>query len=94
MCPSDGSGMVLVEVILEMTSLMKTAPEPVPVSLPDLTRLVANTIEVFGSADQAVAWLETTNLALDGRTPISVYQISGAGRIKELLTAIDHGTIS
>ena len=77
-----------------MANQMKTAPERVAVSLPELTSLVVKTIEVFGSAEQAVAWLETTNLALDGRTPLSVYQISGADRIEELLTAIEHGTIS
>jgi len=61
------------------------------IDLKVLTELVARTIEVFGTATDAVRWLETTNPALDGQTPLAVYQADGAQRVAEVLLAIEHG---
>ena len=66
----------------------------VPVELGDLAKLVARTIEVFGTSERAVRWLETTNPKLDGKTPLGVYQLEGSAQIEEELLAIEHGVVA
>jgi uncharacterized protein (DUF2384 family) len=63
----------------------------VTVQIGDLAKLVARAIEVFGSSERAVKWLETTNPKLGGQTPLRMYQASGAKRVEEELLAIEHG---
>jgi uncharacterized protein (DUF2384 family) len=68
-----------------------TAEMIVPVELGDFAKLVARTIEVFGSPERAVQWLETKNPKLAGSTPLQIYQISGPNKVEEELLAIEHG---
>jgi uncharacterized protein (DUF2384 family) len=63
----------------------------VPVELGEFAKLVARSIDVFGSSERAVRWLETTNPKLGGQTPLHVYQNSGLKRVEEELLAIEHG---
>ena len=65
----------------------------VAVQLGDLADLVARAIDVFGSSERALQWLETANPKLGGATPLSVFQTSGAQRIEEELLAIQHGIV-
>ena len=64
------------------------------VQLGDFAKLVARTIEVFGSSERAVRWLETTNPKLGGVTPLHVYLIAGSGKIEEELSALEHGVVA
>jgi uncharacterized protein (DUF2384 family) len=70
---------------------MEAARAVVAVELGDLAKLVAKAMEVFGSSERALRWLETTNPKLGGDTPLRVFQISGARRVEEELVAIEHG---
>jgi uncharacterized protein (DUF2384 family) len=63
----------------------------VPIELGDFAKLVARTVEVFGNAERAVAWLETSNPKLGGSTPLRAYQASRVEQIEEELSAIEHG---
>lgn len=65
-----------------------------PVQVGDFARLIARTIEVFGSAEEAIAWLETVNAKFGGLTPLQAYQRSGSPTIEEELTAIEHGIVA
>lgn len=65
--------------------------ESVAVELGDFAKLVAKAIDVFGSAERAVTWLETSNAKLGGATPLRFYQMAGAQRVEEELLAIEHG---
>jgi len=58
----------------------------------DLPTLVA--IEVFGSRERAVKWLETTNPKLGGKAPISVYLNSRPQLVEEELVAIEQGIVA
>jgi uncharacterized protein (DUF2384 family) len=66
----------------------------VPVELGDFAKLVARTIEVFGSPERAVRWLETTNPKRGGKTPLFVYQSSGPQWVEEELEAIEQGVVA
>jgi uncharacterized protein (DUF2384 family) len=63
----------------------------VPIELGDFAKLIARSIEVFGSPQRAVRCLETSNPKLGGKTPLHVYKSSGAQRVEEELVAIEHG---
>jgi putative toxin-antitoxin system antitoxin component (TIGR02293 family) len=48
--------------------------------------------ETFGGHEAATRWLKTPNLALENATPLSMLDTEpGAGEIRRLLAAIDHG---
>jgi hypothetical protein len=66
----------------------------ITIELVDFAKLVARTIDVFGSPERAVRWLETTNPKLGGKTPLAVYQSSGSQRVEEELIAIEHGVVA
>ena len=63
----------------------------VPIELDDFAKLVARTVEVFGNAERAVAWLETSNPKLGGATPLRAYQTACVEQVTEELAAIEHG---
>jgi uncharacterized protein (DUF2384 family) len=63
----------------------------VPIEVKDFAKLVARTVEVFGTAERAVAWLETSNPKLGGATPLRAYQTSRGEQVEEELSAIEHG---
>jgi uncharacterized protein (DUF2384 family) len=47
---------------------------------------------VFGSADKARQWASTPLPALGGRCPVDVsFTAEGIGRVREVLTAVEHG---
>lgn len=63
----------------------------VPVEVGELAKLVARAIEVFGTAERAVQWLETANPKLGGIAPLVAYQTAGPRPVEEELLAIEHG---
>lgn len=59
------------------------------VRVADITRMAADT---FGSREAATQWLKTPNLALDTATPLSMLDTEpGAGEVRRILSAINHG---
>ena len=50
--------------------------------------------ETFGGRDAATQWLKTANLGLAGATPLSMLDTEpGAGEVRRVLSAIDHGGV-
>ena len=50
--------------------------------------------ETFGGRPAATQWLKRTNLALGGRTPLSMLDTEpGAGEVRRILASIDHGGV-
>ena len=50
--------------------------------------------EVFANRDKALAWLETPNPSLQGRSPIEAANTEeGFGQADEILTRIEHGVL-
>lgn len=50
--------------------------------------------EVFANRDKALAWLETSNPSLQGRTPIEAASTEeGFHQADEILTRIEHGVL-
>ena len=50
--------------------------------------------EVFANREKALAWLETPNPSLQGRSPIEVANTEeGFGQADEILTRIEHGVL-
>lgn len=55
-------------------------------------RLLQKGREVFGSREKAAWWMNQSNPALDGRTPVEVALTApGAAVVEELLAGIEHG---
>ncbi len=54
--------------------------------------IVARAIDVFGGAEQAVAWLQGEATALDGRQPIELLRTpSGTELVEQLLGRLEYG---
>jgi uncharacterized protein (DUF2384 family) len=66
----------------------------VTVAQSDLPTLVARAIEVFGSRERAVKWLETTNPKVGGETPITAYLNFRSQLVEEELVAIEQGVVA
>ena len=50
--------------------------------------------EVFANREKALAWLETPNPSLQGRSPIEAANTEeGFGQADEILTRIEHGVL-
>ncbi len=50
--------------------------------------------EVFANREKALAWLETPNPSLQGRTPIEAANTDeGFGEADDILTRIEHGVV-
>ena len=60
-------------------------------SVADVTRMAAKT---FGGREAATRWLKTPNLGLGDATPLSMLDTEpGAGEVRRILSAIDHGGV-
>jgi uncharacterized protein (DUF2384 family) len=77
-----------------MVENMSSAAAPSPERQLELEKLIQRVTGVYGSSNRALAWLQTTNPALGGRTPMQVYKVDGVQPIEELLIAIEHGTVT
>ena len=61
------------------------------VRVADITRMAAKT---FGGREAAARWLTTPNLGLGDATPLSMLDTEpGAGEVRRILSAIDHGGV-
>ncbi len=60
-----------------------------------LAEVAARGIEVFGDQDRFLAWMNQPNVALGGRTPLSLLGSSfGTEMVLEELGRIEHGVVS
>src|SRR5262249_23349918 len=77
-------------LIKEKRPLDAAASERV-VRVADVTRIAEHT---FGGGAAATRWLKTPNLALANATPLSMLDTEpGAGEVRRILVAIDHGGV-
>src|SRR5262245_58915992 len=77
-------------LIRDNRALDRAASERV-VRVADVTRLAEAT---FGGKGPATRWLKQPNLALGGVTPLSLLDTEpGAGEVRRVLAAIDHGGV-
>jgi putative toxin-antitoxin system antitoxin component (TIGR02293 family) len=75
-------------LIKEKRPLDSAASERV-VRVADITRMAEDT---FGGREAAARWLKTPNLALANATPLSMLDTEpGAGEVRRILSAINHG---
>lgn len=57
-----------------------------------LVEVTARAIEVFGTLERAMRWIQTPVRALGDRTPISLLQSQeGMGRVRDVLGQVEHG---
>lgn len=78
------------KLIRDHRKLDSAATERV-VRVADVTRLAE---ETFGNRRAATQWLKSANRALGGLTPLSLLDTEpGAGEVRKVLAAIDHGGV-
>jgi putative toxin-antitoxin system antitoxin component (TIGR02293 family) len=60
--------------------------------LPSVVRVTARAIEVLGTPEKALRWLETPVRSLGDRTPLSLLESpEGISRVEDTLGRIEHG---
>jgi putative toxin-antitoxin system antitoxin component (TIGR02293 family) len=76
---------------IDLSALLKVGPEPA-VSMETLVDVTTRAIEVLGSREKALRWLETRIQSLDDRTPLSLLgSPDGIVRVEDALGRIEHG---
>lgn len=73
---------------------MATASQALHFALPEFFEVVAKSVDLFGSAEAAVEWFETTNTALNQRTPFEELLEHGPSKVETLIGRIEHGVYS
>ena len=57
-----------------------------------VVNVTARAIEVFGTRERALRWLETPVRALHDRTPLSLLNTAeGIGQVQDVLGRVEHG---
>ncbi len=76
----------------EQTVAVKRDSPVVEILLSDIVRVVGRAVEVFGSSDKAMRWLEAPVPSLGHRTPLSMLTTaSGRAEVEDTMGAIEHG---
>ena len=79
----------LIEVALQQGPDKSLSDHP---QLPSVVRITARAIEVLGTPEKALRWLETPVRSLGDRTPLSLLESpEGISRVEETLGRIEHG---
>ncbi|MBV9771074.1 MAG: DUF2384 domain-containing protein [Bryobacterales bacterium] len=86
-------------IVTERVIELEPAVQPPASSLPDprpqipesLVRVIARAVEVLGTSDKALRWLNTPVRSLGDNTPISlVNSAEGITRVEDALGQIEH----
>lgn len=60
-----------------------------------LARVMAHAIDTFGTQEKAAHWMQTSNLVLEGQTPLSLLDTdAGVRQVDTILGRIDYGLYS
>ena len=79
----------LIEVALQQGPDKSPSDDP---QLPSVVRITARAIEVLGTPEKALRWLETPVRSLGDRTPLSLLESpEGISRVEETLGRVEHG---
>ena len=79
----------LIEVALQQGPDESSNDRPL---LPIVVRVTARAIEVLGTPEKALRWLETPVRSLGDRTPLSLLESpEGISRVEDTLGRIEHG---
>jgi putative toxin-antitoxin system antitoxin component (TIGR02293 family) len=74
------------------TVALRTNHPVVELTLSDIVSISARAVEVFGSRDKAMRWLEEPVPRLGNRTPLSLLAtLQGIAEVEDTLGAIEHG---
>ena len=78
------------EIQREVQSRILELRQP-PIS-PSLVRIIARTVEVLGTSEKALRWLNAPIPALGNQTPVSLLETpEGIARVEDALGQIQHG---
>lgn len=80
------------EVESRILVLLQSPPPPKIQSLEPLVRVIARAVEVLGTSEKALRWLNTPIRSLGNATPTSLLTSpQGTARVEDALGQIEHG---
>jgi putative toxin-antitoxin system antitoxin component (TIGR02293 family) len=95
----SGQSNLLTQMMLERT-LLPVSVRPASAdhaesiasqSLEPLVRVIARAVEVLGTSEKALRWVNTPVRSLDDQTPVSLSSPEGITRVEDALGRIEHG---